>query len=632
MCPLTRKVYQFARCPMGHRNSAVVFQKLIDRVLQSLPIENLGVYIDDIISSHDTEQELLTCVEKLFDLLAKHNLKIALQKCIFFTKELTCFGYKISKKGLKPDESRIEKLLKIPIPETKKELLSYLASLNFYRAHIPGFAGTASKLYRLTSKNAEFKLSDQDVKDFNSLKTGLANSILLNKIDETKDFVLETDASVTGIGSVLKQIYGPQDERIIAVDSSTLKGAERLWEIAALELKACYTGLLKNEKIIGNKHVTLRVDNKSLYYLLKSKLAEVEISKRTPACRMLLYISTYFYSVEHKKGTDYTFKLCDLLSRMHNTGKLALAVNSKKPLVSHMKETVDTIVSVPVLTIDAPEKIIPPNIQPETIHEQIKLAQMESKQCLKIRNCPPKKFLIEGDIVYKLTNNGKFIYCPPFFSSKVLSELHRHESARNLVQKVNDYNIWIPDKYKLIAAFVSNCNICDPSRSKKLMEYQNHTISKPTLPFMVTCIDISGFGTDSNFLVYVCALTKFVYAKVLRNMTSASVKTILLEVFTIFGRPQVILSDNASNFTSAEIENFFNTFGILHRRSSPMNSRGNALSEATIKRIQNRTRVYQPTLEELCPYLSIICFELNTQKVDGEKLSSFQKLFHRDAT
>ena len=227
------------------------------------------------------------------------------------------FGFILDKNGVKPDESRIQKLLKVPEPTNKKEMLSFLASLNFYREHIPKFSGLASNLYAITGKKSKFFLDENLKADFKSLKVGLANNILLNTIDESKNFILETDASTTGIGSVLKQIDDMGEEKIIAVDSSSLKGAERMWAIASLELKACYNGLLKYEKIIGNKMVTLRVDNKSLFYLLKSKLAEVEISKRTPACRMLLYISTFFYNVEHKKGDDHTFRLCDLLSRMY---------------------------------------------------------------------------------------------------------------------------------------------------------------------------------------------------------------------------------------------------------------------------------------------------------------------------
>ena len=83
---------------------------------------------------------------------------------------------------------------------------------------------------------------------------------------------------------------------------------------------------------------------------------------------------------------------------------------------------------------------------------------MESKQCLKIRNCTTKKFQTDWGIVYKLTNNKKF---------NVLPEEHRQKSVRNLVQKLNDYNTWIPDTYRLIAEFVSSCNICDSDRSEK---------------------------------------------------------------------------------------------------------------------------------------------------------------------
>ena len=117
-------------------------------------------------------------------------------------------------------------------------------------------------------------------------------------------------------------------------------------------------------------------------------------------------------------------------------------------------------------------------------------------------------------------------------------------------------------------------------------------------------------------------------------MSSTSVKNVFLEAFTLYGLSNVLLSDNASNFTSAEIEDFLNTFGILHRRSSVMNSRvfvSVCICEAAIKRTQNRTGIYQPKTEDLRTYLGLICFELNTQKLEGSKLTSFQKVYHRDS-
>ena len=332
---------------------------------------------------------------------------------------------------------------------------------------------------------------------------------------------------------------------------------------------------------------------------------------------MLLYISTFFYNVEHKKGDDHTFRLCDLLSRMYeNDGKLKLAENSKKPLISCCQIKDGDTVEIPVLNV---ESNIVPDIPVQEIHSKIKLAQLESKHCRKIKLNPPSKFMIENDVIYKVTKNGKMIYCPPFYSRSILNDIHRHESAKNLVRRVNNYRIWLPDKYKAISAFVANCDKCAPSRSLHLEKYVSNTISRPTLPFQTVAIDISGFGTDNNFLVYVCVLTKYIFAKVLKNMSSSSVKTILLEAFTLYGLPNVILSDNA-------------TFGILHRRSSVMNSRGNGICEAAMKRIQNRTRIYQPKIEELPSYLGVICFQLNTQLLEGNKFSSFQKVYHRDAT
>ena len=121
-------------------------------------------------------------------------------------------------------------------------------------------------------------------------------------------------------------------------------------------------------------------------------------------------------------------------------------------------------------------------------------------------------------------------------------------------------------------------------------------------------------------------------AKILTNSTTKSRIHRLIEIFTTFGLPCSIITDNASNFTSSEIEEFFTTFGILHRKSSVLNSRGNAYAESSIKRLQDKLRIYQPTLEELPTFLNVITFILNTEKRDTSKYSAFESLYHREGS
>ena len=273
---------------------------------------------------------------------------------------------------------------------------------------------------------------------------------------------------------------------------------------------------------------------------------------------------------------------------------------------------------------------IEPEVPVNEIIESIKLAQLESKHCLQIIKSKPEKYQSIDNFVFKITNLGSFIYCPPHFVFNLLSKIHRHESAQKLSQKLNSLRIWLPNKYSAVATFVGQCNSCDPSRSKRLHDVRNHTIAYPKNPFQTICIDLMHFGLQTHVLVCVDNFSHFIIAKVLKNSNARSIRDALLEIFTSFGLPQVLLSDNAKNLNAEILTRLYTCLGINHRCSTPYNSRGNSLCELAIRRLQEQTRIYQPTEETLKNYLNVLTFKLNTEIRPGNKYSSFQKLFHRE--
>ena len=68
------------------------------------------VYIDDINVYSSTWEDHLKHLEEVFKRLRKAGLKINPDKCHFGTQELQFLGYIVGINGIKPDESKIEKV------------------------------------------------------------------------------------------------------------------------------------------------------------------------------------------------------------------------------------------------------------------------------------------------------------------------------------------------------------------------------------------------------------------------------------------------------------------------------------------------------------------------------------------
>ena len=85
----------------------------------------------------------------------------------------------------------------------------------------------AKPLHRLTEKGVMFHWTSECTQAFNALKTQLISALILAFPDWSKPFVLDTDASETGIGAVLSQLREDGSEIVVAYASRVLSKQER---------------------------------------------------------------------------------------------------------------------------------------------------------------------------------------------------------------------------------------------------------------------------------------------------------------------------------------------------------------------------------------------------------------------
>ncbi len=71
------------------------------------------------------------------------------KKYEFVKKELKFLGHVISKKGIRTDPEKIEKMVNIGLPKNLKELRSRLGLFSFYCQYIKGFLSITKPMYEL---------------------------------------------------------------------------------------------------------------------------------------------------------------------------------------------------------------------------------------------------------------------------------------------------------------------------------------------------------------------------------------------------------------------------------------------------------------------------------------------------
>ena len=100
-------------------------------------------------------------------------------------------------------------------------------------------------------------------------------------------------------------------------------------------------------------------------------------------------------------------------------------------------------------------------------------------------------------------------------------------------------------------------------------------------------MDHAGPFLGKYFLVVVDAYSKWIEAKIVPSTSSEVTIKVLTNLFANFGLPRILVSDNATGFTSAAFQSFCSANGIKHVRISAYHPRSNGQAERSVQLIKN---------------------------------------------
>ena len=313
--------YQYRRMPFGLTNAPSLFQRMMERVLAGSHLRTCLVYLDDIVVFGSSVAELRERLEEVFQKIESAGLKLKAEKCNLFHRKLKYLGHIVSEEGVECDPEMIQPVKEWKVPGCQKELQSFLGFGNFYRRFIKGFANIAEPLTSLLGGNDKKSCSRRDKKPwiwgdgqqtaFDKLKEVLTSPPILAYPDFSKQFIVRTDASTTGLGAVLCQDHGDRaGPRVIAYGSRSLKPSEKHYSPYKLEFLALYWAVTKKFRpyLQGSNLFTVTTDHNPLTYILTSAKLD------STGHRWLADLANFNFEVKYKPGKHNGD--ADALSRM----------------------------------------------------------------------------------------------------------------------------------------------------------------------------------------------------------------------------------------------------------------------------------------------------------------------------
>ena len=225
-------MYEFPHMPYGLCNMPATFQRLMQNCLGELNLTYTLIYLDDVIVYSHTEEEHLTRLRAVFERFRESGLKLKPSKCNFFLTEINYLGHTVSAKGMEPSVDGIKAIVEMAPPRTYTGIRQFLGATGYFCRFIKGYANITKPLNDLLSgtnsklKNCFVWLPPAVVVAFQELKLKCMTAPVLTFVDFHKPFLLETDTSGDGLGTVLSQKQEDGCYHPVAYVSRGLKAGE----------------------------------------------------------------------------------------------------------------------------------------------------------------------------------------------------------------------------------------------------------------------------------------------------------------------------------------------------------------------------------------------------------------------
>ena len=254
-----------------------------------------------LFRSSSTLEQHLEHLRIVLELLQQHQLYAKRSKCVFGCPEVEYLGHIISDQGVSANPRKTTDMVTWPTLTSVKVLKGFLGLTSYYRKFIKNYVLIAAPLTALLRKNV-FDWSAAANLAFHQLKADVSQPPILALPNFNQHFIIECDASRTGLGAVLMQ-----NQRPIAFHSQILKGKALQQSNYEKELLALVTAVHKWRPYLLGSPFIIKTDQRSLKYILEQKIA-------TPAQqKWLTKLLGYLFVVEYKKGCEN--KVADALSK-----------------------------------------------------------------------------------------------------------------------------------------------------------------------------------------------------------------------------------------------------------------------------------------------------------------------------
>uniref|UniRef100_A0A0K0FNV1 RNA-directed DNA polymerase n=1 Tax=Strongyloides venezuelensis TaxID=75913 RepID=A0A0K0FNV1_STRVS len=574
----------FTRLPFGDINAMAYWQRIYDKIIREVLPHNAISYVDDLViytSAEKSEDQHLFLVEKMLQQFERYNLKFISNKSQICKSTIKFLGWKVSSQGKIPDPSNVNSILNRKIPDSIKNVKSFLGATGYFRQSIEGYAQLALPLTNLTKLKSTFQWTPDCQYSYDTIihKLFTAPVLMLPQFDRT--FHIYCDSSMEAMAGLIAQYDNNKRLRPIRFYSKKWPYFKRQKSINLLELQAvCYT-LLGNSDILALSDIIVYTDNKSIISIFNN-------STDPQFTRYISYISSFKVVFKHIKSCQNNvaddMTRCEILEQeiqdvnILNVDPILIETESKAKQSDYLKKRNETFI----------------NAQKNDPYIQSLIREFP--------NIDKDKFIILNNILYKkvqrknaeLSKDVLLPILPKNMVHEYLTSIHDflgHFGIQKTILFAKDSFYWegMEDD---ITKFIKSCEACQLQKAVRDQHPAFERILVPQEPFSIVCLDIMGPLKDGQNKTYVVntidTTTRYWIPYLVEDQCCDTIIAGLISnVITKFGAMKYLLMDNQSSLKTPQFQQILNKMNIQCIYTTPYHKTGNSLVERSFRTMEN---------------------------------------------
>lgn len=590
-------LYRYTRMAFGLSSAPSCFQKIMSTILASCP--GTVAFLDDIVVHGPDTDTHNARLERVFASLSRHHVTLNTEKCVFAAPAIDFVGFRVSAEGISPLQSNVAAISAVPAPTTASQLASFLGMTAYYMRFLPQYSTVTAPLRMLLKHDAPWVWTPDCQAAFDDLKQLLTTSPVLAHFQLECPTVVTCDASAVALGAVLSQF---QDgvEKPVAFASRALSPTEQKYSVGEREALACIWACERWHLYLYGRSFTLRTDHQALTTLMSASGGG---HRPLRLHRWSDRLQQYDFQLQFMPGKSNV--VADFLSR---------PVTTHCPAPSPADEQ-DTVHCSAVFTEDEEEIL---HLVHSPLKDTVSLQDLESASAAEptfsrlrdyIRHGWPAHFPPELEPYHRVKNElscwgeaciarGVRAVIPASLRECVLQMAHQgHLGVVKIKQRCRE-TVWWPAIDRALEDLTRDCNACLTSGKTGLpTPTPLQPIDWPSAPWDHLQLDICGelpnVPHHQRFLVVVYDLhSKWPEVAPMGTVTSAAVIDFLNQLFSRWGLPRAITTDNGPQFLSSEFTTFLANNGVTHIRTSIYHPQANGGVERFNRSLKNGLRAH----------------------------------------